>query len=156
MGELGREQDSDNVNVTLERRGSEYDSLVGRQFPCPVCGVGLDIRITQKKRPKPYCVCETCGIQVFFRGKEGIRRLREILHSQTLITAEGSKADLAVILFNRIQQLREQKKQLEAKQGLIIRDPDLQNAIRVVDNEIKRAQIELAKLGRKGPREKNK
>lgn len=82
--------------------------------------------------------------------------MREILHSQTLITANGSKADSAVILFNRIQQLKEQKKQLQVKQGLIFTDSDLENAISAVDNEIERVQGELEKLGRKSKREKSK
>jgi hypothetical protein len=59
-----------------------------------------------------------------------------------------------VILFNRIQQLREQKKQLQAKQGLILIDSDLKNAISAVDIEIQGVQGELRKLGRKSNREK--
>ena len=76
----------------------------------------------------------------------------EILNSNNL--AHGIALDTvpAIILYNRIAQMRVQKKELEAKQGLIIRDPDLENAIRAVDIEIKFAQGELAKLGRKIPR----
>ena len=71
-----------------------------------------------------------------------------------LIARKGSRTELAVILFNRIEQLRAQKKpELEGKQRLIILDPDLKNAIRAVDNEIKHVQGELAKLGRKTCRE---
>lgn len=152
MGELDPKSSPTNVNVTLPKRDPVSRSLVGRKFPCPVCGVGLEMRLSWKE--KPYCVCQSCGIQIFFRGKEGIRRLREIFHYQTLITANGSKADSAVILFNRIQQLKEQKRQLQVKQGLILRDPDLDNAISAVDNEIERVQGELEKLGRKSNREK--
>jgi hypothetical protein len=152
MGELGPKSSSANVNVTLAKPDPVSRSMVGRKFPCPVCGVGLAIRLSRKE--KPYCVCESCGIQIFFRRKEGIQRLREIFHSQALITANGSNADFAVILFNRIQQLREQKKQLQAKQGLILIDPDLKNAISAVDIEIRRVQGELRKLGRKSNREK--
>jgi hypothetical protein len=97
-----------------------------------------------------------CGIQIFFRGKTGIRRLAEILRSEKLAFGNSLETIPAIILFNQIVQMRSQKKELEAKQGLIVRDPDLMNAIRVVDNEIERAQIELAKLGRKPFREKNR
>src|SRR5215470_11970342 len=143
-----------NVNVTWEARRSECKDLLGRKFPCPVCGLGLDIRLARTQ--KPYCVCSTCGIQLFVRGKEGIGRLRKIFHAQMLIVGNESRADTAVILYNRIQQLREQKAQLEAKQGLIFRDDDLTHAVRAVDNEIERVQGELEKLSRKATPEKNK
>ena len=147
MNETNHKTDRPNVNVTLKDRDPVAASFVSKQFPCPVCGTGLEMKLSCKQ--KPYCVCESCGIQIFIRGKRGILRLREIFRSQALITAEGSKADLAVILFNRIQQLKEQKRQLQSKQGLILSNLDLENAIRAVDNEIKRAQGELKKLSRK-------
>ena len=140
--------DTDNVNVTLAETGPKENPLLGKQFPCCVCGLGLEIRFTRKKNPKPYTICLACGVQAFFRGKIAIRRLTEIVNSGMLIAGTGSRTDLAVILFNRIQQLRAQKTELEEKQGLLILDPDLKNAIRAVDNEIKYVQGELAKLGR--------
>jgi len=72
-----------------------------------------------------------------------------------LIVGNNSKPELAVVLFNRIQQLRAQKKELEGEPGLILFDPDFKNAIRAVENETKRVQGELARLGRKTRREKN-
>ena len=50
--------------------------------------------------------------------------------------------------------MRSQKKELEEKLRLSIKDSDLTNVIRAIDNEIERAQIELAKLSCKAPREK--
>jgi hypothetical protein len=132
-----------NVNVTLGPPDTG-NPFAGMQFPCSTCGNGLDIRLTRKN--KPYTLCLDCGIRTFFRGKEGIGRLVEILNSEILISGKASNPDLAVILFNRVQQLRTQKKQLTDKQGLILSDPDLRNAIRVVENEIKRVQQELSEL----------
>jgi hypothetical protein len=154
MSKTVHRPDSANVNVTLDHTESHENALFGKRFPCCLCGAGLEICFSRKR--KPYTTCLRCGIQTFFRGKAGIRRLTEIVNSELLIAGTGSKTELAVILFNRIQQLRAQKGELEGKQGLILRDPDLTNAIRAVDNEIERAQIELAKLGRKTPREKTK
>jgi predicted RNA-binding Zn-ribbon protein involved in translation (DUF1610 family) len=37
-----------------------------RMFPCPICGVATDVRIT--KKDKPYITCDPCGVQVFVRG----------------------------------------------------------------------------------------
>jgi hypothetical protein len=153
MGELDRGRDTDNVNVTLGRDGNG-NPFEGKKFPCCVCSAGLEIRLS--KRGKPYCTCIPCGIQIFFRGKTGIRRLTEILRSEKLAFGNSLDTIPAIILFNQIEQMRSQKKELEAKQGLIVQDPDLTNAIRAVDNEIERAQIELAKLSRKPPREKSR
>lgn len=148
--------DTDNVNVTLAETGPKESPLSGKQFPCCVCGLGLEIRLTRKKNPKPYTTCLACGVQTFFRGKIAIQRLTEIVNSGLLIAGTGSNTESAVILFNRIRQLRGQKAELEGKQGLIILDPDLKNAIRAVDNEIKHVQGELEKLARRIGREKIK
>ena len=128
--------------------------MLGKFFPCPVCGTTLEIRIARTQ--KPYCVCIDCGIQIFFRGKAGIARLKKIIENELLIAGRDSNASIASVLFNRIQHLKRQKSDLEARQGLIIRDPDLKNAIRAVDIEIERVQGELEKLGRKTGREKTR
>lgn len=139
-----------NVNVTLEGSHDAQNNMLGKFFPCPVCGASLGIRIARTQ--KPYCVCIDCGIQIFFRGKAGIARLKKIVENELLIAGKDSNASI----FNRIQHLKRQKTDLEVKQGLIIRDPDLKNAIRAVDIEIERVQGELEKLGRKASREKTR
>jgi DNA-directed RNA polymerase subunit RPC12/RpoP len=121
--------------------------MLRRFFPCPICGASLGIRIARTE--KPYCVCIDCGIQIFFRGKTGISRLNKLLENEILIAGNDSNANIAVVLFNRIQHLKSQKMDLELKTGLMLRDPDLTNAICSVDNEIERVQGELEKLGRK-------
>ena len=138
-----------NVNVTLHG----HDSLLGKPFPCPVCGTSLGIRIA---RSPPYCVCIDCGIQLFFRGQVGLHVWLKMIQNEILIAGKDSNANLATVLFNRISHLKAQKVNLEAKQGLIFVDPDLQNAIRSVDIEIKRVQGELEKLARKTPQEKTR
>ncbi len=152
MNEVDPGPGSDNVNVTLHRSDPAENPFSGKRFPCCLCGAGLEIRVSRKQ--KPYTTCLTCGIQTFFRRKTGIQRLTEMVNSELLIAGKGSKAEAAVILFNRIQQLRAQKKELEAKQGLIFRDSDLENALRAVDNEIERVQGELEKLAQKARRRK--
>jgi hypothetical protein len=148
--------DTDNINVTLAETSAKENPLLGKQFPCCVCGLSLEIRFTRKRNAKPYTTCLACGVQTFFRGKIAIQRLTEIVNSGLLIAGTGSNTEPAVILFNRIQQLRAQKTELKGKQGLIILDPDLKNVIRAVDNEIERVQGELEKLARKISREKIK
>jgi hypothetical protein len=69
-------------------------------------------------------------------------------------TEEGATHGIA--LFNRLQQLRLQKKELEAKRGFILRDSSLENAIEIVDAEIESVQGELARMARTKKRELNK
>ncbi|MGA7636764.1 MAG: hypothetical protein WCB00_07540 [Candidatus Acidiferrales bacterium] len=152
MGQLNGSDSATNVNVTLGPKSDE--SLAGKSFPCCVCSENLEIRLS--KNEKPYCTCLHCGIQIFFRGKTGIRRLTEILHSDKLAVGNTLEAVPAVILFNRISQMRSQKKELEAKQGLIMRDTDLDNAIRAIECEMKGVQRELEVLARKTGRESKK
>jgi len=52
----------------------------------------------------------------------------------------------AVIAFNRLEQLRAQKSELEHKRPLIFADEDLEHAISAIDAEIAQAQIALAQL----------
>ena len=46
-------------------------------FPCPLCGQGLDVRETKKK--KPYVVCDPCGLQLFVRNETGMGRLEQLV-----------------------------------------------------------------------------
>src|ERR1041385_2378158 len=50
--------------IVLMERGqhnvTEIAGFAGKPFPCPVCNIGLKIKITRKE--KPYCICLECGI----------------------------------------------------------------------------------------------
>lgn len=48
-----------------------------RLFPCCVCGEAREVGTT--KKDKPYLICDPCGVQVFVRGKAGIRRFEELV-----------------------------------------------------------------------------
>jgi hypothetical protein len=76
----------------------------------------------------------------------GIHRLKELVESGKLITQIQANSSSPVVLFNRLVHLRTQKLELTEKQGLIIINSDLENAIRAVDNEIERVQGELSRL----------
>jgi hypothetical protein len=152
VGELKPKQSQPNVNVTLDPKDALVLGVAGREIPCQLCGIGLEIRISCKQ--KPYCVCQDCGNQVFIRGRKGIQRLNELLNSEILISGKMADIKLAIGLFNTIAQLRRQKTELEQKQGFIASDRDLANLISTVDNEIKRVQGELRKLSGKDKLEK--
>jgi hypothetical protein len=130
------------VNPAFPSRLDE--SFDGAEFPCPVCGTGLEIRRSQKG--KPYCVCDSCGIQLFFRGQTGIHRLHELIDTRTLIVGKESMTDRALVLFNHIQQLRGRRKKLADARKLLSTDEALEAAIAAVDNEINHVQGELERL----------
>lgn len=48
-------------------------------FPCPVCGQSRAVR--QTKANKPYVRCDPCGVQLFVRGEEGIRRFADAVRT---------------------------------------------------------------------------
>jgi hypothetical protein len=153
MGELGLKQDSANINVTLAPLGTGLEDLRGKKFPCPLCADGL--AILASKRGKPYCVCNPCGIQLFFRGKPGISRLLRMVKGEILIPGKADGADYGIALFDRLRQLKSQREELEEKLGLIFRDSDVENAIQIVDSEIETVQGELARMAHAKQREPN-
>ena len=57
-------------------------------------------------------------------------------------------AAAAVTVFNRLEQLRAQKDELEERRGLIFVDDDLEHAIAAVAHEIARVQGVLDEMSR--------
>ena len=123
--------------------------MLGCNFPCPLCGTHLDIR--RSRANKPYCVCNPCGVQIFFRGKDGISRLRRMLEEHDrIIGSVPAVATPAIAAFNRLEQLRAQKNELQQRRPLIFTDEDLENTISAVDREIARLQTELGRISGDG------
>jgi predicted RNA-binding Zn-ribbon protein involved in translation (DUF1610 family) len=137
-----------NVNVTSDL----VESWEGTEFPCPLCGEGLPIRST--KRRKPYCVCYECGVQFFIRGKKGIARLIQLAKDGVLYSATKQRASHAINLYNRLQQLKLQKAGFERKRPVFKRDENLENAISTLAQEISGVEAELKDLSRQVELEK--
>jgi ribosomal protein L29 len=129
-----------NVDVTLR----SDPQTPTHTFPCPLCAAGLDIR--QSRARKPYCVCNACGIQVFFRGKQAISRLREFTDRVKSIRAAPGTAPTAALAFEQLEQLRAQKHALENKRRILSRDDALEHAIAAVRREIARVETTLSDL----------
>jgi hypothetical protein len=131
----------DNINVTL----ADAAEPPRRQFPCPLCGTQLDLR--QSRTRKPYCVCNACGVQIFFRGKNGISRLRELLETHDRLLGDSAAiATPAIAVFNRLEQLRAHKSELQQRRPLLFADDDLEHTIAAVDLDISRLQTALAQM----------
>ncbi len=47
------------------------------QIPCFLCSQELDQR--NDKNRKPYFVCDPCGMQIFVRGRQGIKNLSQLV-----------------------------------------------------------------------------
>ncbi len=49
----------------------------GHKFPCPVCTITREVRLT--KKVKPYITCDPCGVQLFIRGPAGIEEFKRLM-----------------------------------------------------------------------------
>jgi hypothetical protein len=49
-------------------------------FPCPICSTLLDVRLSKKGRP--YLTCDECGMQLFVRTDEGVRRFEKLVRTE--------------------------------------------------------------------------
>jgi predicted RNA-binding Zn-ribbon protein involved in translation (DUF1610 family) len=52
-------------------------SAKASSFPCPVCSIPREVKITKKQ--KPYITCDSCGIQLFVRGPVGVASFNRLL-----------------------------------------------------------------------------
>jgi hypothetical protein len=73
-----------------------------------------------------------------------------------LVSVREHSAAYAILLLNRLERLKLQRKELVQKHGFIIRNPDVENTIRTVDAEIERVQGELAKCAPQSAHNKGK
>lgn len=77
-----------------------------------------------------------------------------MLEKETPIIDDIPGATLAVSLYNRLEQMRRQRKELERKQGIIFRDENLDNAIAAMDAEIKTVESALGKVRKEAEKKK--
>ena len=130
----------------------EIADFEGKPFPCPVCNMALPLKISCKQ--KPYCTCLECGIQIFFRGQTGIKRLRKIIETEQAVATEFSGPQRAILLFNELQGLKRQKQALDDEQGIFSYDSDRERVIEALEAEIKRIKSELTRLKKDGSKNK--
>src|SRR5262249_9544570 len=104
-----------------------------------------------------YCTCNDCGLQIFVRGKKGIACLQHMAEHGILIPADEGSAAHAVSLFNRLERLNLQKRDLEMKRGIVgflFPHDNVENALSLADAERESVQGELARLSRAKQKEK--
>lgn len=117
-----------------EGKGRESVTLTepfrGDYFPCPLCRGLLLVRET--KSHKPYLRCDACGLQLFVRGKEGIRRLQALLASSQCVS---SVQELNTVL-DHFRLLKDRLREIEERFPLVGRDPDLELEEKLVRREL--------------------
>ncbi len=110
------------------------ETLRGK-FPCPLCSRPLEVRID--RTGKPYCVCNSCGIQLFIRGKRGVERLRRFLSSDIAEKIVCGTSWEILLVVNRLEELKAKQGALEARQGVFLKNKDIEAALSVVKKEIR-------------------
>jgi hypothetical protein len=144
MGELKIRGKKGNVNVTLGPVEDVMGKLQGKEFPCQLCGAGIPI--LPSKVNKPYFTCNSCGVQTFVRGKVGIARLISMANAGILVSVKTESSSQGINLLNQLERLKLQKEELTEKSGIIFKNKNVENVIRVVDAEIEKVQGEIARM----------
>jgi hypothetical protein len=86
-------------------------------------------------------------VQIFFRGKSGISRLRRLLREyDRLVAASTAFAAPAIAVFDQLEALRAQRRELERRRPLIFTNEDLEHTISAVDRDIARLQTALGQM----------
>lgn len=62
-----------------------------------------------------------------------------------LVSVREHSAAYAILLLNRLELLRLQRREITQKHGIILRNRNVENAIETIDVEIEKVQGELAK-----------
>jgi len=123
------------ANVTLE---NQHDEGKNQYFPCPICGEMREV--SYSKRSKPYCTCNDCGVQLFIRGKIGIRKFENLisnieykLKSKELINLIDYYAKLS----EKLNEIRDRKPFLGRNDDLDAQEKLLEKELKVLGNKLK-------------------
>jgi DNA-directed RNA polymerase subunit RPC12/RpoP len=83
---------------------------------------------------KPYLTCNECGVQVFVRGKEGIRQLRRVMGHGELT---GNVRDLSPLL-DYFAFLRGRLREIQKQRPIVGKNADLEIEAKLVRSELDR------------------
>lgn len=117
------------ANVTCS--SGQGPAFEGKQFACPLCYQALPLK--PSKKGKPYCTCDDCGIQIFFRGKTAIERLERLFSEE--VSLDSSDAADTDAIQARLDALVLEKLELEEELG-DRQDPTLEDRIARLEAQI--------------------
>lgn len=109
-------------------------------FPCPICRQLIPVKYTKNR--KPYCTCNECGVQLFIRGKPGIKLFEKLLGKTT---AEKNSVELLRIT-DHFGALKAKLADIISQKPLFSTDPDLEMAEELLTDQIKKVRIQLKKI----------
>ena len=122
-----------------------------RFIPCLLCGQKLEKRTS--KNGKPYFVCDSCGVQVFVRRKDGIERLDELMRAveKNAIPFQQHAHRLCEIqaILSDIRGTKLEIEKLEGEIGIFFTDPDKIRACKSLKTRLETLHCELEKLAEK-------
>ena len=111
-----------------------------KEFPCPTCGRFCKVGTT--KKDKPYYVCDLCGVQVFIRAEDGIKRFCDFKNSELLKDLKGKNSLNTTELIrikDRIEAIDSEIKELQSDKPFLIGTDKFENRI----NELNKIREEL-------------
>ena len=125
--------DQNDINVTLG--GDNEDSI--EYFPCPVCREIREVEYTKKL--KPYLTCNNCFMQLFVRGKEGIKKFKNLIPNYK----NKVKSHKLIEIIDYIEALNAKLSEIEAKKPFFGEDKNLNIQEKVINKQLKSLQKAL-------------
>ena len=118
------------ANVTLGVDGQDN----GQHFPCPICFEMLEVR--HDKNSKPYCVCNDCAVQLFIRGKNGIKKFKNLIPNYNY----KFKSHKLIELIEYFEKLNEKLSEIEAKKPIFGENKHLNVQAKVIKKQLNSLQ----------------
>ena len=125
---MNKENDT---NVTLGVTAEDSTEY----FPCPICFEMFEIKYD--KNSKPYLQCNDCGVQLFVRGKEGIKKFKNLISDYNY----KFKSQKLIELIDYFEKLEKKLAEIEAKKPFFGENEDLniqEKAIKKYLNTLKK------------------
>ena len=114
------------------------------QAPCFLCGDMVEIKYS--KRQKPYLVCNSCGVQVFIRGKTGIALLKNWKNPVNSQTQPASQPSLVLELVGQLEKFKISLKNTEESQSGWMTFMGENPAVDAIKSEIEKIENQLREL----------
>ena len=122
------------ANVTL---GKKHDEGKSQYFPCPICFGMLEVR--HDKNSKPYLICNDCGVQLFIRGKEGIKQFKNLISDYYYKV----KSQKLIELIDYYERLKEKLSEIEANKPFFGEDKDLNIQAKAIKKQLNNLKKQL-------------
>ena len=122
------------TNVTLKDEESK------EFFPCPICNEMLEVGYT--KRSKPYCTCNHCGVQLFVRGRIGIKRFLSLISDFNY----KAKSKELIDLIDYFEKLKEKLNKIRKNKPIIGKNEDLNIQEKAIKKQLNNLRKKLESI----------